>query len=194
MLAYSEIKENKYIVVDGQPCVVLSSHVFRKQQRKPVNQTKLRNLITGKVLEQTYHQNDRVEEADLSKKTITYLFHKPNRQQGIEEYWFAEEKNPGNRFMLAEEMIGPQTKFLKANSPITALVFNDEIIGVELPKKIDLKVTEAAPAVKGNTATNATKQVVVETGATINVPLFVNQGEIIRVNTETGEYTERVQQ
>ena len=193
VLNYNEIRERKYIVLGGEPYEVLDSHVFRKQQRKPVNQTKLKNLITGKVTEQTFHQNDKIEEADISKKTINYLFHKLNRQQGIEEYWFADEKNPGNRFMLQEEMIGAsQTKFLKNNSPVTALVFGENIIGVELPKKIDVRVTEAAPAVRGNTANNATKTVVIETGANINVPLFINEGEIIRVNTETGEYTERV--
>ena len=94
MLDYNEIKERKYIVFNGDPFEVLSSHVFRKQQRKPVNQTKLRNLLTGKVVENSFHHTDKVEEANISKKKVTYLFHKFNRQTNSEEYWFCEEGNP----------------------------------------------------------------------------------------------------
>jgi elongation factor P len=90
MLNYNEIKERRYIVMDGDPYEVVSSHVFRKQASKPVNQTKLRNLINGNIKNHTFHSNDVVEQADMERKKIKYLFNKPNRQQGIEEYWFVE--------------------------------------------------------------------------------------------------------
>ena len=89
-------------------------------------------------------------------------------------------------------MIGTSADFLKPNSELTAILFNDKIINIELPVKMDFRVTEAPPAVRGNTAQGGVKQIKIETGATISAPLFINEGDIIRVNTQTGEYTERV--
>lgn len=186
MLEYNEITEHKFIVLDGAPYEVLTSHVFRKQQRKPVNATKLKNLITGKVTERSFHVSEKAKEADIASKEVKYLYN--NRG----EWWFASPENPSDRFKLDSEMIGEKGKFLKDNSIVETLVFDDEIIGVKFPIKVELKVTEAHPAVKGNTAQGGTKQVVLETGATINVPMFIKEGDMIRVNTETGEYTDRL--
>lgn len=186
MLTYSEILPKKVIVMDGAPYEVLDAHIFRMQQRKPVNQTKLKNLITGKIAETTFHQADKVEEADLQKKEAKYLY--TNRG----EWWFCEPTVPSNRFKITEEMIGSAGKFLKQNAPIELLVFEEKIIGVKLPIKVELKVTEAPPAVRGDTARGGSKQVTLENGATLNVPLFINEGDALRINTETGEYVERV--
>ncbi len=186
MLEYNEIKPRKYIVYEGDPFEVLSSHVFRKQQRKPVNATKLRNLLTGKVMEISFHQSEKVEEADIAKRQIKYLYE--NRG----EFWFCEANDPSKRFPLPSDKVSEQIKFVKQNSLIDLLSFDDQILGIEIPIKVELKVTEAAPAVKGNTVQGGLKQVKMETGATINVPMFINEGDIIRINTETGEYVERV--
>jgi len=186
MLAYNEITSKKFIVLDGAPYEVLDAHIFRMQQRKPVNQAKLKNLITGKISEYTFHQADKAEEADLQKKQAKYLYNNKG------EWWFCEPDDPSKRFKISAEMIGDSGKFLKANSLIDLMVFNEQIIGVKLPIKVELKVTEAPPAVRGNTVQGGTKQVTLETGATIQTPLFVNEGDIVRVNTETGEYVERV--
>ena len=185
-LSYDEIKERKFIVLDGSPWEVLTSHVFRKQQRKPVNAVKLRNVMTGKVTEKSFHVSEKVEEAEIENKDVKYLYE--NRG----EYWFAEPEDPSNRFKIKDELVGAEIRFIKQNSIITSLVFDDEIIGVKFPIKVDLKVIEAHEAVKGNSATGATKQVKVETGATVNVPMFIKEGEVIRINTETGDYAERV--
>lgn len=186
MLEYNEVTERKYVVLDGQPYEVLSSHVFRMQQRKPQNATKLKNMITGKVREHSYHQSDKAEEADISTKGVKYLYFNKG------EYWFCEAEDPSKRFKLSAEILGDQIKYVKTNSIVDAMVFDEQIIGVKLPIKVELKVTEAADAVKGNTVQGGTKAVVLETGATIQVPMFVNQGDIIKINTETGEYTERI--
>ena len=186
MLEYSEIVERKFIILDGVPYEVVSSHVFRKQQRKPVNATKLRNLLTGKITERSFHQSEKVEEAEIISREIKYIYVNKG------EYWFSEINDPSKRFKLEAEMVGAQGKFLKQNSVVKVLVFNEEIIGLKLPIKVELKVTEAPPAVKGDTVTGGTKQVTLETGAVINAPLFVNEGDVIRVNTETEEYAERV--
>ena len=185
MLEYSEIVQRKYIVLDGEPWEVIDSHVFRKQQRKPVNATKLKNLITGKVTERSFHVSEKVEEAEIDSTESKYLY--SNRG----EYWFCDAKDPSKRFSLKDDIIGPRGKFLKPNTIIEVLSFEDRIIGVDMPIKVELKVTEAHPAVKGNTAQGGTKTVKLETGAEIQVPMFIKEGEIIKVNTETGEHTER---
>ena len=187
MLEYNEITPHRYIVLDGQPFEVLTSHVFRKQMRKPVNQTKLKNLITGKVTERSFHATEQADEADITTRNVKYLY--TNR----DEYWFCEADDPSKRFSLSEEQIGEQGKFLKANSMVELAIFEKKIIGVKLPIKVELKVTEANPAVKGNTVQGGTKLVTLETSAEVQVPMFINEGDIIRLNTETGEYVERVE-
>jgi elongation factor P len=186
MLDYNEVTLRKFIVFEGEPYEVLDSHVFRKQQRKPVNATKLRNLISGRIVEHSFHVADRVEEADLGYRDVKFLYE--NRGQ----WWFCEEKDPSQRFKLDVELIGNAGKFMKPNSLIEAMSYEDKIIGVKLPIKVDLQVTDAPPAVRGDTAKGGNKVITVETGATINAPMFINPGDIVRINTETGEYVERV--
>jgi len=185
LLAYNEITPKKIIEYSGEPYLVLSSWVFRKQQRKPVNQTKLKGLKSGKMLEISFHQSETVPEADIEKKDLTYIYSAKG------EVWFHEAGNPKARVSLSEDIVGDQMKFVKEKSDVVALVWNDEIIGIDVPIKVELKVVEAPPSVKGNTAQGGSKQVVLETGAVVSTPLFINEGDVIRVNTETGEYVER---
>jgi elongation factor P len=186
MLEYNEILPKKVIMLNGEPYEVLDAHVFRKQMRKPVNQTKLRHLITGKVTEQAFHQAEKAEEANLSLKPVKYIY--TNRG----EYWFCLPDNPAERFSLSNEVVGPAGQFLKPNSIVDANLFDERIISLRVPIKVDLLVKEAPPAVRGNTVQGGTKQITLETGATINAPLFVNEGDIVRINTELGTYVERV--
>jgi len=195
MLSYNEIKERKYIVLDDDPYEVLFSQVSRKQAQKPTNQTKLKNLINGSVIERNFHASEKVKEADISKTKVEYIFNKFNRQLNENEYWFVNPKDKSDRFNLPIKLVEDKVKYIKTNSEVEILMFDngeEEIpIGIKLPIKVELKVTEAPPAVKGNTATGATKQVTLETGLVVNTPLFINESDIIRVNTETGEYIER---
>ena len=186
MLSYNEITPKKYIDLEGEPFEVLTSWVFRKQMRKPVNQTKLRSLKTGNTVEYTFHQNDKVKEAEIEEKPVRYLY------QNKGEYWFCDPTDPKNRFELSQKIVGDLAKYMKQNSEVEGLWYAGEIIGISVPIKVDLKVVEAPPALKGNTAQGGNKQVVVETGASFATPLFINEGDIIRVNTTTGEYAERV--
>jgi elongation factor P len=186
LLEYSEITEKKYIVLDGAPYEVISSHVFRKQQRKPVNATKLKNLISGKVTEYSFHQSEKIEEAEIDEREVKYLYNSRG------EWWFTEAEDPSKRFKVTEEQVGPQARFLKANTVVTQLVFDEKPMGFKMPISAELKVTEAPPNMKGDTATGGNKIVTLETGATINAPLFINEGDVIRINTETGEYRERI--
>jgi elongation factor P len=185
LLEYNEIKEGKVIIFENDPYEVLSSHVFRKQQRKPVNATKLRNLITGSVTEHSFHVSDKADEAELDKKPAKFIY------QNRGEYWFSEPNDPSKRFTLKSELLGDQRHFMNANMLVDILMYEDRMLSVRLPIKVDLKVIEAPPSIKGNTAQGGTKVVKLETGAEINAPLFVNEGDMIRVNTQTGEYVER---
>jgi elongation factor P len=186
MLEYNEIKERKYIIFDNEPYEVLSSHVFRKQMRKPVNATKLRNLISGRVVEHSFGASDKAEEAEIEYKNVKYLYENKG------ERWFCEESDPSKRFKLTDELLGVGVKFIKPNSVVEAKIFDEKIFGITLPIKVELKVTDAPPAVRGDTAKGGNKLVTLETGAAITAPMFVNEGDILRINTETGEYVERV--
>ncbi|HVX90206.1 MAG TPA: elongation factor P [Candidatus Paceibacterota bacterium] len=186
VLAYNEIVPKTVIEYENAPYEVLSSHVFRMQMRKPVNQTKLRNVITGRVIEISFHQSETVEEADLTDMDAVYLY--TNRG----ESWFAEEGNPKNRFKFPEDAVHDKIQWLTTNAPVEVMVYKDEPVSVKIPIKMELTVKEAPPAVKGDTAQGGSKQVVLESGATVNTPLFINAGDVIRVNTEEGAYVERV--
>lgn len=187
MLDYSEVLPRKVILHDGEPYEVLEAHVFRKQMRKPVNATKLKNLISGRVIEISFQQSDKVEEADMGIREVKYLY----THRG--EYWFCDPKNPSDRFKLPAEQVEHDIRWVKVNSVVEARTFNGEIIALKIPIKVELQVTEAAPAVRGDTSGRATKLVTLETGAKIAVPLFINEGDIVRINTEDGTYVERAE-
>ncbi|HUQ30078.1 MAG TPA: hypothetical protein VM103_01000 [Candidatus Paceibacterota bacterium] len=187
VLAYNEILPKIVIDYNNEPYEVLSSHIFRMQMRKPVNQTKLRHLVSGKVTEISFHQNETVKEADIATMEAVYLY--TNRGQS----WFTEEGNPKNRFFFPEEAVHDKVQWLITNTPVEVMTYQEKPITVKIPVKMDLKVTEAAPAVKGDTVSGGSKQVTLASGAMINVPLFINTGDILRINTDTGEYVERAE-
>ena len=186
MLDYNEVTPGAYIVIDDEPYECIASAIAKKSRQKASNQTKLKHLVTGRVIERAFHQSDNLEEADISKKTVVYIY----TAKG--EVWFHDEADKSARFTLSLDMVGSRINYLKQNQPVDALVFNEAVVDIRLPIKVELLVTEAAPAVRGNTAQNATKQVVVETGHTVTVPMFIEEGDVLRVNTETGAYVERV--
>lgn len=187
VLSYNEILAKKVILFNDEPHLVVSNHVFRKQQRKPVNVTKLKSLKNGRVVEYSFHQNENAEEAELEKQNITFIYESKG------EYWFHETGDKSKRFALSVDLIGPAAKFMKANSEVEAVAFNEEIIGVNVPIKVELKVKEAMPAVKGNTAQGALKEVTLETGARLMVPMFIGEGDLISINTESATYSERME-
>lgn len=186
-LGVNELKPKTFFIYEDQPYVVLETHHLKMQQRRPTVQVKMKNLINGKILERNFAQSDVFEEADVEKLKVKYLYNHRDK------YWFSYENDPAKRFELSEDILGNMTRFLKSNTILEAVSFEGNIITVELPVKMEFKVIEAPPAIKGNTAQGGVKQVKLETGATINAPLFVNEGDVVRINTETGEYVERVE-
>jgi elongation factor P len=184
-LSYTELTKGALFVYEGAPYEVLESHFLRMQQRKAVNQTKIKNLITGKILDRNWQSSDVFEEAEVDRKKAIFIY------KSKDECWFHEESDKAKRFSLKEEVLGDAAQFLKANTPVTTFVWNEKVIAVEPPIKMTLEVTEAPPATKGNTAQGGTKVVTLETGATVSAPLFIEAGEKVIVNTQTGEYVER---
>ncbi len=188
-LDYDEIKQRKNIIVDGMPYEILESHVARTQKRKPQNQVRMRNLLNSKVVPGTFHASDTAEEAEISKREALFLF----ANKG--EYWFCDPKDRAKRFEINADVLGDSTKYLKDNTIVDIKIFEYEdeenIIGVTLPIKMTFMVKEAPPAIKGNTASGGGKLVTLETGAQVTTPFFIEAGELVVVNTDTGEYVER---
>ena len=186
MLSYNEVLPKKLILLDGEPYEVLSAWVFRKQQRKPVNQTKLKNLKTGSTTEYTFHVSDKVEEAEIETKKAKFIYSRKG------EWFFHDIDNTSKRFSLPEALVGDAGKFLKADTAVEVRLFDDKPYKISMPIKMELKVADAPPNTRGNTAQGGNKVVTLETGATVNVPMFINTGDTVRINTDTGDYVERV--
>ncbi len=187
MLSYTDLAKGEIIVYEGAPYEIIEMSFLRMQQRKAVAQTKLKNLINGKVIDRNFQASDSFEEADVEKKDAMFIY--SNRG----EFWFHEVGDPKARFSLPQEVIGDQAPFYKPNTKVLTVRFNGSVIKVELPVKMDFVVEEAPPAIKGNTAQGGDKSVTLEGGAKITVPLFINTGDVVRINTHLGQYVERVE-
>jgi len=188
-LEYNELKVGTIFTKneDPNPYQVLEYAFIRMQQRKPVTQLKIKNLLTGKNQDYTAHQNEDFREAEIEMMPVTFLYHSKD------QYFFNETGNPKNRFFLTDAVVENMGTFLKPNLEVKAYKFGEKFINIELPVKMEFKVTEAAPAVRGNTAQGGDKVVVLETGSKLTVPMFINEGDVVRVNTQTGAYVERVE-
>ena len=186
MLNYNEIKPGVAVLVEGEPYVCTWNNIMQKQMRRPVNQTKLKHLIKGNVMEYSFQQSDKLKEAEIEQKQAIFIYEKNG------EWFFHDAKDKSARYSLTDEMVGDGGRFLKGNTEVMIEAFDAKIFHVKVPIKVELKVKEAPPDVRGNTAQGGSKIVTLETGATMNVPMFVKEGDIIRINTDTGEYVERV--
>ena len=172
------------ILLDNDPFVVLN-YTLRPQSRGSAKMiTKLRNLLTGAVIEKTFGSSDTVYEADISQNKAQYLYNDGTN------YVFMDNETY-EQFEFSPEQLGDQVKFLQDNMDVSIMKFNGNPINAELPPTVTLEVTETEPGVKGDTATGGTKPATVETGAVVSVPLFVNAGDRLVINTTTGEYKER---
>lgn len=187
MLSYFDLRKGTQFILDDQPYEVLEFQQMRKAQDVTVAQTKIKNLITGKVIEKNFHLGETFQEAELEKVPVKFIYSHRGK------FIFSEKENPKNRFELTEEQIGSGAKFLKPNQELIAIKFQGKIINIVLPIKVQLKVIEAPPGLKGGRAQPGNKMVTLETGAQINVPLFIEQGDVIEINTETQEYVRRVE-
>src|SRR3989338_6393561 len=171
MLSYNNIKPGVAVIVDGEPYLCTWNNIMQKQQRSPVNQ-----------IEHSFQQRDRLEAAEIETRLAVFIYERNG------EWWFHDQKDKAKRFSVNGENMGESAQFLKPNTEVETLWFEGNLFRVKLPIKVELKVTEAPPDVRGNTAQGGSKIVTLETGATLNVPMFVKEGDQVRINTETGEY------
>jgi len=198
MLSINDLKPGSLVIIDNAPFQILEvahQHIGRGGSSI---QTKIRNIKTGQVLSRNFKPADKFEEADIEKRPTKFIYFHPVRSRASNgasrgAYMFQDPKDPKNRFELSEDILGDSAKWLKPNIELTVLFLEDEPINVILPIKIDFKVTEAPPGIQGDRSSAGTKSVTLENGTIVQVPLFINQDDIIRINTETGEYAERVE-
>lgn len=181
----SDIKLGAIVLMNNQPMQVIWSNRMRTAQRKPVMQTKLKNVITGKVIEYSFKFGEKVEEADVSRERANFLYADDEGTHFMNQETFETVDLP-------KDVTLEQEAFLKENTDVQILRFNGNPVSIELPIKVDLKVTEAPPSMTGNSGGSVTKGVSLETGLVVQTPMFIKEGDMIRVDTRTGEYVERV--
>ncbi len=184
MLSLTQIKVGTLITINGEPYVVVKSEHHKVARGGATLKTKLKNLISGNMVERTYQGNDRAEEADVQKRKANFLYKD-------EEFAHFMDTETYEQYSLSIENLGGKERFMKDGIDVTVLHFEGKPMSVELPIKVELTVTSAPPGVRGNSAGNVMKTAELETGATINVPMFVETGDVIRINTDTEEYVER---
>ena len=185
-ISLNALKVNDTIKVDNQPFIVISAQHAHVGRGGATLKVKMKNLISGAILERTFQGNDKIEEADIKRKKATFLY---KNEQGA----FFMDTETYEQFQLDKESLTDQLNYLKEGSEIDVLTFEDKPINIEIPKKVELKVISAPPGIRGDTAQGSvTKSVTLETGLTINTPIFIKEGDVIRINTEKGEYVERV--
>ena len=184
MLNINEIKLGKVIEINNEPYIVIKTDHHKVARGGAILKTKLKNIINGNVLDKTFQGNDKIGIAKTEKKKANFMY------KDEKEAHFMDNENY-EQFSLSLEQIGDKQKFLKDGVDVDILYFQNNPVAVELPVKMNFKVISAPPGVKGNSAGNVTKKIKIETGAEIATPLFINEGDEIRINTETGEYAER---
>ena len=184
MLSINEIKLGAIIVVNNEPYLVIKADHHKMGRGGAVLKTKLKNLINNNVLEKTFQGNDKAEKADTEKKKANYMYSDSDNANFMDNETYEQ-------FTIPIEQVREKLRFIKDGTDIDVQYFEGRAVAIEPPIKVELKVVSAPPGVKGNSAGNVTKQVELETGATINAPMFINEGDMIRINTDTGEYVER---
>ncbi|MFH0837901.1 MAG: elongation factor P [Patescibacteria group bacterium] len=180
----TDIRTGTVVKVNGNPYLVVWNEFNRKQQRKPVMRTKLRNLIDGSALDKTFLAGESFEFADIERRRCQYLYSDDSKAYFMDGETFEQ-------FELDTENIEDVLKFLKDGTDVFVTFYEGNPIGVQPPVKVTLTVTNTVPGVKGDTAQGGTKPATLETGVTVHVPLFVKEGDKLVVNTETGEYDSR---
>ncbi|MBC8219928.1 MAG: elongation factor P [Proteobacteria bacterium] len=184
MYETSDIRKGLRFEMDGDPFVVVEFQFVKPGKGTAFTRTKIRNMITGAVLDRTYKSGEKLKPADTEDREMQYLYNDG-------DFHFMDNNNY-EQVSLDSNAVGDAANYLTENMLIEVGFFKGRSIGISLPNFVVLEVTETAPGEKGNTVTGASKPAVVSTGYSVNVPLFVNEGDQLRIDTRTGEYAERV--
>ena len=184
MVYAGDLRKGVTIEYDGKVWTVVDFLHVKPGKGAAFVRTTLKNVVDGKVLQITFNPTEKFENAVIETKKMTYSYNDG------ELYYFMDQET-FEQMPLNKEALGDSFKFVKENMVVKVLSYKGNVFGVEPPTFVELQVTETEPGFKGDTSTGATKPATVETGATLNVPLFIDQGEMIRIDTRTGEYMER---
>lgn len=185
MLGITDLKVGTFFELDGAPHQVLAAEHSKTGRAGAVMRTKMRNLLTGAIYERTFQGSDAFPEADVMRRKGQFLYKDGDGATFMEAETFEQ-------YTLSNERLGEAAKFLKEGLELDLVLYNSQILAVQLPPKVELAVTYTEPGYKGDTQSSATKPAELETGLTVQVPLFIKTGEVVRVNTDTGLYVERV--
>lgn len=183
-LSINDLKNGLTILVDDQPYIILDSQFVKPGKGAAFTRCKIRNLKTQNVLERTFRGDEKIDEAFIEESKLQYQYNSGDM------YHFMDTENYEDK-AIVKDVLGDKVDFLKDNMEITAYSYKNEILNVNLPNFVVYTITHSEPGIKGDTAKSGTKPATIESGAVIQVPLFVNEGDKIKVDTRTGSYIER---
>ena len=185
MYETSDVRKGLKIQIDGDPFVVVDFQFVKPGKGNAFTRCKLKNMITGAVLDRTYRSGEKLQPASMEERNMQYLY---SDESG---YHFMDQQSY-EQVAISGDTLAEEARFLKENLEVQVLFFEDTAISISLPNFVELEVSETEPGVKGDTVSGARKPATLETGAVINVPLFIERGEKLRIDTRSGEYVERV--
>jgi len=187
MYTASDLRKGLKIVINNEPYIIIDFQFSKPGKGQALYKCKLKNMITGVIIDKTYRSIDTFQPADLEERKMQFLYKQDD------QYCFMDMETYEQIF-LTEEQVGDAKNFLIDNLEVEVLFFEGRPIGIELPNFVDIKVVKSEPWVKGDSVSSNTKPVVLETGYVIRVPTFIEEGEKIRVDTRTGEYVTRIKE
>jgi len=185
MYSTSDFRKGLKIKFKDEPYVIVEFQHVKPGKGGAFVRTKLKNMITGRVLDETFRSGEKVERPDVEEKEMQYLY------QGQEGFCFMDN-NTYEQIFMDEDHVGDQKYFLQENINLKVLFYNGQPIGLDFPTTVNLTVIKSDPGIKGDTATGATKPAALETNLVVQVPLFINEGDVLKIDTRSGEYIERV--
>ena len=185
MFSTADFRKGLKIELEGKPFVIVDFLHVKPGKGGAFVRTRLKNMETGQVLERTFRSGEKVDRPDLLEREMQYLY------QDAAGFCFMDNNNYDQIF-IDEDHLGESKNFLKENIDVKVLFFNNKPIGIEMPIFVNLEIPQTDPGVRGDTATGATKPAILETGVVIQVPLFINQGDVVKIDTRTSEYVERI--
>ncbi len=185
LMEVGELRKGTKLVLDGDPWVVVEYQFVKPGKGQALYKCKMRNMISGVLIDRTYRSGEKFEKADLEENRMQFLY------MDSGEFHFMNNESY-EQFALSEEQVGDLSNYLYENLDVDMLFYNGQPIGLTLPNFVVLEIVQSAPGIKGDTASNTTKPATLSTGYDIQVPLFIEEGEWIKVDTRSGDYVERV--
>lgn len=182
----SDLRKGLKILVDGAPYIVVEAQFVKPGKGQAFTRTKMKNLLSGGVIERNIRSGEKMDQANVEDRDFTYLY-----KENVDGSFVFMDKQNYEQVSVVATVVDDSWKFLKENLDVQLTFYNERVISVTLPNFVEVKVTATEPGVKGDTATGASKLATIETGAEISVPLFINEGDILKVDTREGKYLER---